>query len=140
MNLSGGAPQPISPEGVNIRAHGCISPDGKRVAAQDPAGKVSIYAVNGGDPVSVPNIQSGELPIQWTEDGKSLLVGDWEVPTPVYMIDLATGQKKLFKTITPADPTGLFNGSPPIFSSDLKSYVYSYTRITSDLYIVDGLQ
>ena len=140
MSVSGGAPQPISPEGVNIRSHGSISPDGKRVAAQDPAGKVSIYAVDGGDPVSVPNIQSGELPIQWTEDGKTLVVGDWEVPTPVYMIDLATGQKKLFKTITPADPTGLFNGSPPIFSSDLKSYVYSYTRITSDLYIVDGLQ
>jgi hypothetical protein len=40
----------------------------------------------------------------------------------------------------PADPTGLFGNASPTFSSDLKSYVYSYQRITSDLYIVDGLK
>ena len=137
---SGGSPQPFTPEGVNIRARGCISPDGKRVAAQDPNGKVTIYPVDGGDPISLPNVQLGEVPIQWSADGKGLLVGDWEVPTPVFFIDMTTGQRKLLKTVTPADPTGLFNGSPPIFSRDLKSYVYSYTRITSDLYIVEGLK
>jgi Tol biopolymer transport system component len=139
-NAAGGTPQPISPEGVNVRSRGCISPDGKLVAAQDPEGKITIYPVAGGQPVPVPNAQHGELPIHWTADGKDILVGDWEIPTPVYMIDVATGQRKLFKTVTPADPTGLFNGSPPIFSHDLKSYVNSYTRITSDLYIVEGLK
>lgn len=140
LNVSGGTPQPFTPEGVNLRARGCISPDGKRVAAQDPSGKVTIYPVDGGDPIPVPNVNPGELPIQWTADGKGLLVGDWEVPTPVFFIDMTTGRRKLLKTVTPADPTGLFNGSPPIFSRDLKSYVYSYTRITSDLYIVEGLK
>jgi Tol biopolymer transport system component len=139
-DATGGAPQPISPEGVSVRTRGCISPDGKLIAAQDPEGKITIYPVAGGNPIPVPNVEHGELPIQWTAEGKALLVGDWEIPTPVYRIDLATGQRKLFKTVTPADPTGLFNGSPPIFSRDLRSYVHSYTRITSDLYIVDGLK
>jgi hypothetical protein len=140
QDIGGGTPKPISPEGVNLRARGCISPDGKKVAAQDPDGKVTIYPVDGGDPVPLNGAHPDDVPIQWTADGKSLLLGVWETPTPVYIIDLATGQRKLYKMVTPADPTGLFNGSPPNFSRDLKSYVYSYTRITSDLYIVDGLK
>ncbi len=34
----------------------------------------------------------------------------------------------------------LFSDVPPQFSRDLKSYAYTYQRITSDLYIVDGLK
>ncbi len=39
-----------------------------------------------------------------------------------------------------ADATGLIGNAAPLFSADLKSYVYTYERITSDLYIVDGLR
>jgi hypothetical protein len=88
----------------------------------------------------VPNIQIGDVAIQWTPDGKALVVGRREVPAHVFTIDLASGERKLFKTLSPADPTGLFSNAPPQFSRDLKSYVYTYQRITSDLYIVDGLK
>jgi hypothetical protein len=30
--------------------------------------------------------------------------------------------------------------SSPLFAMDLKSYVYAYTRIASDLYVVEGLR
>jgi hypothetical protein len=63
-----------------------------------------------------------------------------DVPTRVFTVDLSTGQRKLYRTFVPADSTGLFDLAPPNFSRDLKSYVYSYTRILSDLYIVDGLK
>jgi Tol biopolymer transport system component len=135
-----GTPQPISPEGAMVRRRLCISPDGKQVAARDPAGKISIYPVGGGNPVPVPESQPGEEPVQWTQDGKALLVGRREVPARVFVIDLATGQRKLLKSFMPADPTGLFGNAAPNFSRDLNSYVYSYQRITSDLYIVDGLK
>ena len=136
-----GIPRPISPEGATFSGYrGCISPDGKRVAALDPQGKPVIYDVAGGPPAFIPSVQNDELPVQWTADGKSLLVGGREIPTRVFMINLATGQRKLFKTFSSSDPTGLTDNSPPNFSRDLKSYVYSYTRITSDLYIVDGLK
>jgi hypothetical protein len=136
----GGLPQPISPEGTSVRYRGCISPDGKQVAARDPGGKITVYPVAGGTPFAVPNVQEGDLPVHWTPDGRALLVGRLEVPTPVFVIDLATGQRKLFKLFSPADTTGLFGNSPPNFSRDLKSYVYNYQRVTSDLYIVDGLR
>jgi eukaryotic-like serine/threonine-protein kinase len=139
-DASGGTPRAISPEGIGVRSRGCISPDGKLVAAQDPGGKITLYPVDGGNAVSVPGVQPGEGPIRWTPDGKSLLIGKLEIPIQVYILDVTTGQRKLFKTITPADPTGLFNASEPVFSRDLKSSVYSYIRITSDLYVVDGLK
>jgi serine/threonine protein kinase/Tol biopolymer transport system component len=135
-----GAPRPISPEGVSVRYRTCISPDGKQVAARDPEGKPTIYSVADGTAFVVPNSEDGDETVAWTADGKALLVGRSEIPNRVFMIDLASGQRKLFKSFPSADPTGLVDNSPPNFSRDLKSYVYSYTRITSDLYIVDGLR
>lgn len=139
-DAAGGAPQPISPEGVAVGYRTCISPDGKLVAARDPEGKITIYPVSGGEPLRVPNTQPREIPVQWAPDGKALLVGTSEIPMNVFVIDLATGQRRLLKSFSLGDPTGLFDLFPPNFSRDLKSYAYSYTRITSDLYIVDGLK
>jgi len=139
-DVDGTAPRPISPEGIILRYRSCISPDGKRVAARDPEGGITIYPVSGGDPVRVPDVRPLEDPVQWTPDGKSLLVGTSEIPSNVFLIDLATGQRRPFKSFSLADPTGLFDLAPPSFSRDLKSYAYSYNRITSDLYIVDGLK
>jgi Tol biopolymer transport system component len=135
-----GSPRPISPEGINFRYRSCISPDGKRIAALDPEGKPVIYSVDGGDPAFIPSAQTGDEPVQWTADGKALLLGRPELPNSVSTVDLATGQRKPFKTFPITDPTGLLDNAPPNFSRDLKSYVYSYTRVTSDLYVVDGLK
>lgn len=139
-DVSSGAPQPISPEGATVRRRACISPDGKQVAARDAQGNITIYPVGGGEPLLVPNTQTGEEPIQWTADGKSLLIGRREIPARVFVVNLTTKERKLLKSFMPADPTGLFGNAAPVFSRDLKSYVYTYERITSDLYVVEGLK
>jgi len=135
-----GTPRSISPEGVQFHYRGCISQDGKNIAALDPEGKPIVYHVDGSAPTQLPNTEDGDEPVQWSLDGKSILVGRSEIPNRVYLLDLATGQRKLFISTAPPDPTGLMDSSPPGFSQDLKSYVYSYTRILSDLYVVDGLK
>jgi Tol biopolymer transport system component len=134
------APRAISPEGTSFRLRGCISPDGKQVAARDATGKVVIYPVDGGEARAVPGTQEDEIPRQWTSDGKGLLVGKYETPARVFLVDVASGSRKLFAAYGPADATGLQASAAPIYSRNLKSYVYGYTRITSDLYIVDGLK
>ncbi|MGA8440403.1 MAG: protein kinase [Candidatus Sulfotelmatobacter sp.] len=140
QGIDEGAPRPVTPEGVSLSYRSCISPDGRQVAAQDPQGKITIYPLATGSSLVVPNTQPGDVPVQWTADGKSLLVGRREVPSRIFAIDLATGQRKLLRSFSPADPTGLFANQPPLFSRNLKSYVYTYQRITSDLYVVDGLK
>jgi len=134
------APRPISPEGVLFHYRGCISQDGKNIAALDPQAKPVIYHLDGSSPTAIPNTQDGDEPVQWTDDGKSILIGRSEIPSRVFLMNLATGQRKPFLTTAPPDPTGLLDSSPPNFSRDLKSYVYPYTRITSDLYVIDGLK
>jgi hypothetical protein len=105
-----------------------------------PQAKITVYPVAGGTAVVVPNTEEGEAPVQFSPNGKALLVAREEIPTRVFMIDLATGQRKLFRSFTPADAAGLFASGAPDFPRDLKAYVYSYQRITSDLYVVDGLK
>jgi len=110
------------------------------VAARDPEGTITIYPVGDGKPFVLQNTLPGEGPAQWTPDGRSLLVSGSDVPARVFMIDVLAGKRKLFGTYAPADPTGLTPLSSPNYARDLKSYVFAYSRITSDLYIVDGLK
>ena len=140
QNAKGGEPKPISPEGVNSRLSGTISPDGKRVVAVDPQGKLGIYPVTGGSPEDVPGTLDGDRPLRWMSDGKNLLISTIKAPNVISVLDLGTGTRKLFRTM--AVPEGLTQQdvSSPVFASDLKSYVYAYTRIASDLYVVEGLK
>jgi eukaryotic-like serine/threonine-protein kinase len=139
QDLKGGAPRPVGPEGGSFRYRGSISKNGSLVAALDPDRHPVIYDVATGNATPIPGVVDGDEPIQWIDE-KHLVVGRTEIPVRVFTIDLATGKRTLFKTFSPMDPTGLIDNSPPNFSLDLKSYIYGYTRITSDLYVLDGLK
>ena len=57
----------------------------------------------------------------------------------VSRLELSTGRKELWKTLMPADAAGASNIAPaPTPGGD--SYVYSYVRTLSDLYLVEGLK
>jgi serine/threonine protein kinase len=139
QDLNGGSPRPLGPEGVAFRYRRSISNDGALVAALDPDRRPVIYDVATGKATLIPGVLDGDEPILWI-DPKHILVGRTEVPVHVFTIDLSTGKRTPFKTFAPMDPTGLIDNAPPNFSSDLKSYIYSYSRITSDLYVLDGLK
>jgi WD40 repeat protein len=138
-DLNGGSPSPLGPEGTTLRYRGCISADGALVASLDPDGRPVIYDVATAKATLIPGVVDGDEPVQWI-DQKHIIVGRTEIPERVFTIDLSNGKRTLLKTFSPMDPTGLIDNSPPSFSSDLKSYVYSYSRITSDLYVLDGLK
>jgi len=53
---------------------------------------------------------------------------------------VSTGKRKLFRTLSIPDGARAEDLGFPIFSADFKSYVYGYTRIISDLYVVEGLK
>jgi serine/threonine protein kinase/Tol biopolymer transport system component len=140
QDANGGKPKPISPEGVDSRMAGTIAPDGKRVAAVDPQGKVVIYAVDDGAATVVPGAAVGERALEWLPDGKSLLIARMDAPNAVYEVEVTTGKRKLFRTFSVPDGVRAEDLGTPIFSADFKSYVYAYTRIASDLYVVEGLK
>ena len=81
------ATKAISPEGVDTRMSGTISPDGKRMVALDPQGKLVIYTIDGGVAEAISDVQDGDRALRWTADGKTLLVAAVDRPNLVFLLD-----------------------------------------------------
>ena len=130
---------PISMEGVSSRL--LLSPDGQFVVTGGPDQKDYIFPVAGGEAKPVPGMLREESATAWSSDGRTLFVlKRGEVPGQLYRLDVATGQRTFWKTIEPADAAGIDTIGRVLMSADNKSYVYSYVRTLSDLYLVQGLK
>ncbi len=147
QDLAGGKPVAITPEGAGIQAglfrggSVSISADGRLVAALGPEQKVALYQVEGGAPRQIPGAAAGEFPIRWTADGRALYLSrPQERPAKIYRLDISSGRKELWKEILPSDPAGLYDIPRILLTADGKSYAYSYARLLSELYLVEGLK
>jgi Tol biopolymer transport system component len=130
----------VTPEGTNGFSF-ALSPDGHSIAAVGPDDKAYLFPVPAGDPVPIRGLQPGEVPVAWTADGRSLYIyRGGELPAKVYRLEIATGNRVLWKELTPPDPAGVEFVGPVLPTPDGKSYVYGYRRLLSDLYLVEGLQ
>jgi eukaryotic-like serine/threonine-protein kinase len=59
----------------------------------------------------------------------------------VVRIDLLTGKRAPWKTLTPPDPVGVDPmRADAVITPDARSYCYSYSRRLGDLFIVKGLE
>ena len=63
-----------------------------------------------------------------------------ELPARVVRLDLATGNRQPWREVLPTDPAGVVTIVPLLVTPDGRSYVYSYPRILSQLYVGEGLQ
>src|SRR3984893_18573755 len=130
----------VTPEGTNGFSF-ALSPDGHSIAAVGPDDKAYLFPVPAGDPVPIRGLQAGEVPVAWTADGRSLYIyRGGELPAKVYRVEITTGNRVLWKQLTPPDPAGVEFVGPVLPTPDGKSYVYGYRRLLSDLYLVEGLQ
>ncbi len=140
QNIEGGEPRAISPEGIPLGPLS-ISPDGRFVAAQGPDSKIAIYPVDRGAPRLLAGSEAGESPVLWSADGGTLYVyRPSEAPARVFKIDLGTGGRELWKTIAPADRSGLISIGNIAMTPDTRSYAYSYERILASLQVAEGLR
>jgi hypothetical protein len=53
---------------------------------------------------------------------------------------LASGRVEPWREFGPSDPAGVFTIGDVYLSTDGRSYAYSYSRVLSVLYLVEGLQ
>ena len=123
-----------------------VSPDGKRlltwVGGAD--GRYHLSPMDGTAPTPIPGLRSGEMPIQWSADGRSIYVrGPSDFDPNIYWVDLATGGRRLWKPIAP-DPVGLIGmevrpGGVKI-TPDGRFYVYTYWTALQDLFLAEGLK
>jgi eukaryotic-like serine/threonine-protein kinase len=62
------------------------------------------------------------------------------IPGRFFRLDLRTFQATLWKEVTPPDVAGVRAVQPLLITPDGKSYVYTFRRVLSDLYLADGLK
>jgi dipeptidyl aminopeptidase/acylaminoacyl peptidase len=140
QDLNSGQVKAITGEGVNGSLI-AISPDGRQVALVGPDQKPAMLTVESGEIHPIAGLHAGEAPIAWTSDGRSLFVYRLgEVPASVNKLDLATGQRKLWKQLVPPDVSGVTDISSILITSVGNDYVYEYGRTLSDLYLVNDLK
>lgn len=144
QDISGGPPQPITEEGIIALL---VSPDGKRLVAwapdKGPDGKYYLSPINGTESTPIAGIETGETPIQWSKDGRSLYVRSGDFGAGIYRIDLSSGRRELRTEIVP-DPVGFLGlevtpGGIQI-TPDGKSYAYTYWTALRDLFLAEGLK
>jgi eukaryotic-like serine/threonine-protein kinase len=138
QDLSGGPPSPLTPEGIWALS---ISPDGQWAAAIGPEQAISLWPIAGGPSQPVHGAQPGDRPVAWSADGQSLWVfRRGEVPTDIFRLHVATGQRELWKTLLPPDPAGVYSIIEFRVTPTGHAYFYSYTRLLSQLFVVSGVR
>jgi len=140
QGLEGDAPRPITPEGIGMGFFP-VSPDARVVAAQGPDGLFYGFPIEGGDPEYVPGLVAEDRPIRFSPDGKALFAyRRGELPAHVIRLDLGTGEKHPSQDLMPPDAAGVVEIVSVVLTPDVASYAYSYHRILSDLFLVEGLK
>lgn len=141
LDLDGGNLRAITPEGIGFHYEGgAVAPDGSTLATIGPEGGIELYPIGEGEPQSVAGSRLGDIPIQWSPDGRFLFVYRLEgLPARVERIDLISGTREIWIELAPADAAGVFNIDMLHMTRDGRSYIYSYRRMLTSLFIVDGL-
>ncbi|HEY3124928.1 MAG TPA: hypothetical protein VGK70_12825, partial [Thermoanaerobaculia bacterium] len=117
-----------------------VSPDGRYIPARGPDGKAYLYPIEGGEPSPLPGWGPLDVASGWTADGRLRIYKRGDLPLRVYLLDVQTGQKEFWKSLMPGDSAGVADLGPVLATLDGKTYVYTYTRVLSDLYLVEGLK
>ena len=133
--VDGGPPRPVTPENVLGTQ---VTPDNRAVLGRAADRNYYLYPVAGGPARPVPALRRSDVPIRFTPDGGSVFVATFgKIPAMVTKVDLASGARTPWLEVMPADPAGLSNVGPIFVTPDGGRSVYSYTRVLSDLYLVD---
>jgi Tol biopolymer transport system component len=138
FDAEGGAPRALTSEGYRANF---ISADGKRFGAYGPDNGAYIFAIDGGEPIRVPDVDVDDGIAGWAPDGRVYLRkgNASRIPAPIVILDPATGRQEPWRELVPADAAGI-NALQVFRFAPNGSYAYSYFRSLSNLFLVDGVR
>jgi hypothetical protein len=138
-DIATGAIQAVTPVGVE----GVPSPlVGGAVLGRKSTGTLVWFPRDGGEPrPTAARLPTGSHPLRTAPDGKSMLVSTVGIPTRIDRLDLVTGRREAWKTLSPPDLTGVVFMNPWVkITPDGEAYAYTYLRVFQDLYMMEGLR
>jgi DNA-binding winged helix-turn-helix (wHTH) protein len=139
QTVANGSANPLT--GPVVVRNASASADGTSVAILTPEEKLLIYPTGGGSPRELASDEP-LAPIRWSNDGEWLFVmhlrSNVQSSANVSRIRVATGEIVPWKVLKPADTIGVNSITGLTIADDEKSYVYSYRRVLSSLYLAEG--
>ena len=118
-----------------------MTPDGRSFAARSGDGRIWMFDVEEGHGRPVPGTSTTDNVAGVSPDGRSLYIyGGGQTRVRIYRVDMVSGARQALREAGPTDAAGVITVGPVVSSADGRSYVYSYARTLTDLFIVDGLK
>ena len=118
-----------------------VSPDGRYVAVAIAAGTIVVVPLDGTDVKTVPGTGPNDLPIQWTADGRGLVVfATGRLPAAIFEVDVATGKRAPVRELSPPVATGVRGLMRLVMTVDGRAYAATWEQFDSSLYLVRGLK
>jgi hypothetical protein len=97
--------------------------------------------LNGGDPKPIPGIEPTDVIVEFTPDGQAALVR--ESGGRLGRLDLRTGRRTSLVDLKAPDSTGIVREVDPraaYMHPSGRYYTYTFDRVASDLYLIEGLR
>jgi hypothetical protein len=118
-----------------------VSPDGGHVAVTLARGVVGLLGLADGELRELPGSGSNDFPIEWSTDGRRLLVYDVRgLPARLEEVDVASGARTLWREVGPLDRVGVHGLSNVLATPDRSAWACTYGQYHSTLYLVRGLR
>lgn len=143
QQIPAGIPRAFTPLGV-VLAGRAAARDGNSVLGRF-GDRWMLFPTQEGDGRPVPSLTPGDVPVQWSHAGRYIYTventgGTRSSAVDVFRVEVATGDRTLWKTLRPSDPGGVEDmRETVVISPDAQSYCYSYLRRLGGLFVVDGL-
>jgi eukaryotic-like serine/threonine-protein kinase len=137
-DMNGSTPRFVSP--VRILDSG-MAPSGRSFLVLRNGAWV-LVSVGDGSTKPATGVQTGDFPIAWSSDPEHVFV---QVGTAtgfsIYKVDLVSGQRELWQTVTPRDQVGLrLTTSPTAITPDGRWMAFTYGNQLGQLYRSDALK
>ncbi|HEV8239170.1 MAG TPA: protein kinase [Thermoanaerobaculia bacterium] len=144
QDANGGLPAPLAAEGITTTGQDPISPDGRQIALDQPGAGTALarLLLPQGTLAPLAGTMPGDEPIRWSADGRwiYLKARAADATAAVVRVDVASGRREPWKELRPADSAGVEDIGDTLLTPDGASYVYTYHRSLTDLYLAEGLR
>jgi hypothetical protein len=122
------------------------------VAAVTADRRIHLCPIAGGQPRPIAESPPGEAILQWSADGRALLVGSTQQSHLIVVgsaerrsvvisrLDLRTGTRTPWRTLTVPETVAAWMFPYVVITPDGRSYAYTYLSKLDELYLLDGLE